>query len=123
MKTADQIAAEMLAGLEGVADGPWIVSYLHDDDIEVDNPTDIHLKDADDMSIAFFEEFGPESLRMAEHVARCDPQCIRALLEDRAMWKARAEKLEAKYRKVIATMHKERLILLAPHPTPQLQVP
>ena len=90
MKTADEIAADLFAGLEGVADGPWHASCLYSIGRETD-PTDIHLEDDDDTSLAFFEELGLESLLLAKHFARCDPQSIRALIEDRAMWKARAE--------------------------------
>ena len=70
MKTADQIAAAMLAGMEGmegVACGPW-------------NGLPGKLG-----------HYTGQELAVAEHLSRCDPQSIRALIEDRAMWKARAE--------------------------------
>ena len=93
MKTPDQIAAEMLAGLEGVAEGPWHASCLYVGEDE-NNPVGIHVEDDAEQHIAFFESEGTGSVALAEHVARCDPQSIRALLEDRAMWKERAEKAE-----------------------------
>jgi len=63
----DRLAAEMLAGLEGVTPGPWECQ-----------PMLLIASDPD-----------------AAHIARCDPDSIRALLSERANDKARIAELGA----------------------------
>lgn len=65
---------EMLAGLEGVTEGPWMVAY----DDETECPAEIVQQSNWDHRICFPTSNKPAN---AAHIARCDPSTIRQLCE------------------------------------------
>jgi hypothetical protein len=80
MNTLDKLAAELRAGLVGVAEGPW--ELLRDDD---ETPLEI-VRSADmNHRICFPTSNDPTT---AEHLRRCSPDNIAALLDEREAMKA-----------------------------------
>lgn len=85
-KISDERIDEMLAGLEGVTPGPWFVGIADGDNgtaglAQVDNGADMWPVIAE----------WPE----AEHIARCDPETIRALLLELRAYRDAANPLQA----------------------------
>lgn len=102
----DKLAAELLAGLEGVTPGPWKVydgcswrrigtAHGRRDDCAVLAPTT-----ASDGHPDLTCSRGNDRDANLEHIARCDPDSIRALLEERSTDKATISALEAENKRL-----------------------
>ena len=80
----DTLAAEMLAGLDGVTPGEWVF----------DGPRTNHIiwAGSGDLRICFMTSDGPSTANAA-HIARCSPPNISALLAEREAMKAEIERL------------------------------
>jgi len=81
---ADALAAEMLAGLEGVPAEQWILSDTY-------GGFDIYDQNYD-KSVAFIH-IDEDQPAITEHLLRCSPPNIRTLLTERATMKAEIERM------------------------------
>jgi len=97
---ADALAAEMLAGLEGVTPGEWAIRARdrNEHEWEVYPLRDGPPKIGQWVEIALCpdqwdEENPDEAKNNATHIAACSPANIRALLSERAAMKAEIERL------------------------------
>lgn len=94
-RAVDVLAEEMRAGLEGVTPGPWYQTgapwFRSGDGVLAGSPDGniaYIIADCDNFAAPRDEYDGPFPLgdqeRDAAHIARCSPENIRALLDDRA---------------------------------------
>lgn len=97
MTDTDALAAEMLAGLEGVTPGEWAVD-------ECDTHSAICMPAGKSHVSKWRHLFSTLSHNDAAHLARCNPVNIRALLSEREEMKAEIERLQSALR-VIQLMH------------------
>lgn len=103
MADTDRIATEMMAGLDGVTPGPWRPSrfglQIVSDFPEAAWQSVVELRTIAQTYPSTEKEMDSQQA-IANHLARCDPDSIRALLSEREADKERIKALEKACRNI-----------------------